>query len=52
VSFDQARWLLAYAEAIAAGAPFPPILDAADHGRFQMGAPGFPSRRQGSLLAA
>ena len=52
VSFDQARWLPAYAEAIAAGAAFPPILDAADQSRILMDAPGFPPRRQGDRLAA
>ena len=36
VSFDQARWLPAYAEAITAGEPFPPILDASDQGRLPL----------------
>ncbi|MEH3062203.1 MAG: FAD-dependent oxidoreductase [Methylobacterium radiotolerans] len=42
VSFDQARWLPAYAEAITAGDPFPPITDATDRPRVEMAAPGFP----------
>lgn len=46
VSFDQARWLPAYAEAITAGAAFPPIIDATDQPRVQTAAPGFPSPRQ------
>lgn len=43
VSFDQARWLPAYAERIAAGAAFPPILDATDQPRIETLAPGFPA---------
>jgi NADPH-dependent 2,4-dienoyl-CoA reductase/sulfur reductase-like enzyme len=45
VSFDQARWLPAYAEAITAGRPFPPIMDATDQPRIESAAPGFPSPR-------
>ncbi|MGC5779501.1 NAD(P)/FAD-dependent oxidoreductase [Methylobacterium sp. NFXW15] len=45
VSFDQARWLPAYAGRIVAGAPFPPILDATDQRRIQILAPGFPPSR-------
>ncbi len=45
VSFDQARWLPAYADRIVAGAPFPPILDATDQRRVQPLAPGFPPSR-------
>lgn len=41
VSFDQARWLPAYADRILAGAPFPPILDATDQRRIQIMASGF-----------
>lgn len=48
VSFDQARWLPAYAEAIAAGGPYPPIRDASDQGRFATVAPGFPPPRPAS----
>ncbi|WP_019903609.1 FAD/NAD(P)-binding oxidoreductase [Methylobacterium sp. 77] len=48
VSFDQARWLPAYAEAIVAGHPFPPIRDAGDQGRFHSMAPGFPTPRPAS----
>ncbi|MDP4022497.1 FAD-dependent oxidoreductase [Methylobacterium sp. NEAU 140] len=45
VSFDQARWLPAYADAILAGRPFPPIRDATDRARPESLAPGFPSPR-------
>ncbi|MCJ2036432.1 NAD(P)/FAD-dependent oxidoreductase [Methylobacterium sp. J-068] len=45
VSFDQARWLPAYADAIAAGQAFPPIRDASDQGAFTPMAPGFPPAR-------
>jgi NADPH-dependent 2,4-dienoyl-CoA reductase/sulfur reductase-like enzyme len=45
VSFDQARWLPAYADRIVAGAPFPPILDASDQRRIEILAPGFPAPR-------
>ncbi len=45
VSFDQARWLPAYAESITAGQAFPPIRDASDQGGFVSLAPGFPPRR-------
>ncbi|MGU3539159.1 NAD(P)/FAD-dependent oxidoreductase [Methylobacterium sp. A54F] len=53
VSFDEARWLPAYAEAIAAGAPFPPIRGATDQGPVAPHPPGFPAaraadRREGS----
>ncbi|WP_457106555.1 NAD(P)/FAD-dependent oxidoreductase [Methylobacterium sp. P5_C11] len=48
VSFDQARWLPAYAEAIMAGAPFPPITDATDRPRIETAVPGFPSPRPGA----
>jgi len=44
LSFDQARWLPAYAQAITAGGAFPPILDATDQPRIETAAPGFPSR--------
>ena len=46
VSFDQARWLPAYAEAIRAGSAFPPIRDASDQDRIVSGLPGFPPPRQ------
>lgn len=45
VSFDQARWLPAYAAAIAAGAAFPPIVDATDQPRVETAVPGFPPSR-------
>jgi NADPH-dependent 2,4-dienoyl-CoA reductase/sulfur reductase-like enzyme len=45
VSFDEARWLPAYAEQIRAGRPFPPIRDATDQARIDIHAPGFPPRR-------
>ncbi len=45
VSFDQARWLPAYAQAIAAGSAFPPITDATDQPRIEIAAPGFPQPR-------
>lgn len=45
LSFDQARWLPAYAEAIRAGDPVPPILGAADQPRIETAAPGFPPPR-------
>lgn len=45
VSFDQARWLPAYAESITAGQAFPPIRDASDQGGFLSLAPGFPPPR-------
>jgi len=47
VSFDQARWLPSYADRIAEGAAFPPILDATDQGRVEILAPGFPPPRPG-----
>ena len=47
VSFDQARWLPAYADRILAGAAFPPILDAIDQSRIETMAPGFPGPRPG-----
>ncbi|WP_375462927.1 NAD(P)/FAD-dependent oxidoreductase [uncultured Methylobacterium sp.] len=45
VSFDSGRWLPAYAEQIAARAPFPPIRDGADQPR-HLGvlSPGFPEQ--------
>lgn len=46
VSFDQARWLPAYAEAIAAGMAFPPILAAADQPRIERLKPGLPGPRR------
>ncbi|MCK2056793.1 FAD-dependent oxidoreductase [Methylobacterium sp. 37f] len=48
VSFDQARWLPAYAEAITAGQAFPPIRDASDQGGFHAMSPGFPPPRAAS----
>ncbi|MGU3667604.1 NAD(P)/FAD-dependent oxidoreductase [Methylobacterium sp. A49B] len=45
VSFDQARWLPAYAEAIRVGAAFPPIADATDQPRIETAVPGFPVPR-------
>jgi NADPH-dependent 2,4-dienoyl-CoA reductase/sulfur reductase-like enzyme len=48
VSFDQARWLPAYAEAIMAGSHHPPIRDASDQGRFATMEPGFPPPRAAS----
>lgn len=45
VSFDQARWLPAYADRIRAGAPFPPILDATDQSHVETLSPGFPTPR-------
>lgn len=45
VSFDQARWLPAYAEAVSAGAAFPPILGATDQPRIERLQPGFPVAR-------
>ncbi len=48
VSFDQARWLPAYAEAIVAGQAFPPIRDASDQGGLLPQSPGFPPPRAAS----
>ncbi|TXM77100.1 FAD-dependent oxidoreductase [Methylobacterium sp. WL69] len=48
VSFDQARWLPAYAEAITAGQAFPPIREASDQGGFLAMPPGFPPPRAAS----
>ncbi len=42
VSFDSGRWLPAYAEQIAARAPFPPISGAADQGSLTILDPAFP----------
>jgi NADPH-dependent 2,4-dienoyl-CoA reductase/sulfur reductase-like enzyme len=42
VSFDSGRWLPAYAEQIAARAPFPPIRGAADQGSLTILDPEFP----------
>lgn len=49
VSFDQARWLPAYAEQITAGQAFPPIRDASDQGGFLSQSPGFPPPRATSM---
>ncbi|ACA18940.1 cyclic nucleotide-binding protein [Methylobacterium sp. 4-46] len=43
VSFDQTRWLPAYAGRIEARAAFPPILGATDQGRVAPADPGFPA---------
>ena len=51
VSFDQARWLPAYAETIRAGAPFPPITGATDQPRITTADPGFPPPRAGAPTA-
>lgn len=48
LSFDQARWLPAYAEAVATGAAFPPILGATDQPRIERLEPGFPSQARPS----
>lgn len=45
VSFDEARWLPAYAERIAARRPFPPIRDANDQPAIVLQPPGFPPPR-------
>lgn len=45
VSFDEARWLPAYAERIEAGRPFPPIAGASDQPRIEAAVPGFPPPR-------
>jgi NADPH-dependent 2,4-dienoyl-CoA reductase/sulfur reductase-like enzyme len=45
VSFDEARWLPAYAATIAAGGTFPPIADANDQPQIEKVAPGFPQPR-------
>ncbi|GAB6841662.1 NADPH-dependent 2,4-dienoyl-CoA reductase/sulfur reductase-like enzyme [Methylorubrum rhodinum] len=45
VSFDEARWLPAYAERVAAGAPFPPIRQATDQPAIVRHPPGFPKAR-------
>ncbi|MET0430369.1 MAG: FAD-dependent oxidoreductase [Microvirga sp.] len=42
ISFDQARWLPAYAERVEAGAAFPPILGATDQSIKDFGVPDFP----------
>ena len=52
LSFDQARWLPAYAEAIRAGAAFPPIRDATDQPRIETAAPGFPPRAAAAAVPA
>jgi len=41
VSFDSVRWLPAYAEMVASGAPFPPPGGAVDQGRLTVLPPGF-----------
>ena len=46
VSFDEARWLPAYAERVASRAAFPPILDASDQARITIVQPGFPAPRR------
>ena len=45
VSFDSARWLPAYAEQIAARAPFPPIRVGVDLHGLAVLQPGFPEER-------
>ena len=45
VSFDSARWLPAYAEQIAARAPFPPIRGGTDEHNLTVLSPGFPEKR-------
>jgi NADPH-dependent 2,4-dienoyl-CoA reductase/sulfur reductase-like enzyme len=45
VSFDEARWLPAYAEKIMAGEAFPPISGGADLSATAPSAPNFPQRR-------
>ena len=45
VSFDEARWLPAYAERIASRAAFPPIRDATDQTGIETLKPGFPPPR-------
>lgn len=44
-SFDQARWLPAYAGLIEAGAAFPPMLGASDQPRVERLDPAFPPSR-------
>ncbi|MCX4196235.1 NAD(P)/FAD-dependent oxidoreductase [Methylobacterium organophilum] len=46
LAFDQARWLPAYAEAVAAGASFPPIIGATDQPRIETLEPGLPGPRR------
>ena len=45
-SFDSARWLPAYAEAVLAGASFPPLLGGVDQPELHVVDPGFPAPRQ------
>ncbi|MGU3405000.1 NAD(P)/FAD-dependent oxidoreductase [Methylobacterium brachiatum] len=52
VSVDEARWLPAYAEAVAAGARFPPFPDAIDRPRVERLEPGFPAARPPAHRAA
>ncbi|KAB1073676.1 NAD(P)/FAD-dependent oxidoreductase [Methylobacterium planeticum] len=52
VSFDEGRWLPAYAEQIRAGRPFPPIRDATDQTRIATHVPGFPAPRRGRAAPA
>ena len=52
LSFDQARWLPSYAEAVAAGMAFPPIIGAADQPRIERLEPGFPGPRRSADRAA
>jgi NADPH-dependent 2,4-dienoyl-CoA reductase/sulfur reductase-like enzyme len=50
VSFDEARWLPAYAERIVSRHPFPPISGASDQPPFAELAPGFPAQFGQELL--
>ncbi|WP_267428162.1 FAD-dependent oxidoreductase [Methylobacterium sp. GC_Met_2] len=52
LSFDQARWLPAYADAVAAGAAFPPILGATDQPQIEAREPGFAGPRRSADRAA
>ncbi|MER2233392.1 FAD-dependent oxidoreductase [Methylobacterium brachiatum] len=52
VSFDEARWLPSYAEAVAAGARFPPFPEAIDQPRVERLEPGFPAARPPAHRAA
>ncbi|MCJ2050605.1 NAD(P)/FAD-dependent oxidoreductase [Methylobacterium sp. J-070] len=51
LSFDEARWLPAYTEAILSGGAFPPITDATDQPRIETASPGFPPPRAGAPAA-
>lgn len=46
VSFDSARWLPAYAERIAARAPFPPIVGGVDGHSLTVLSPDFPEKQE------